>query len=233
MPPATTWPKPFPELSDEQLAIRDDFMKYFHETYPEKYSWVSEFNRRYPARTALPGTATLEIGAGIGEHMQTLSAMSERYVALELRDDMAAVIHERYPDVETVVGDIEEGLELESESFDRVVAVHVLEHLRNLPVALDEVHRLLRPGGVFEIVIPCEGGLGYWAGRELTSKRMFEKRYNTDYEWYIKSEHFNVPREIIHELGTRFTREHREFFPLKVPSVHLNLFIGLTYRRAA
>ena len=26
-----TWPKPFPQLTDEQLRIREDFMKYFHE----------------------------------------------------------------------------------------------------------------------------------------------------------------------------------------------------------
>ena len=96
-------------------------------------------------------------------------------------------------------------------------------------MALDEIHRVLRPGARFSVVIPCEGGAGYALGRRFTSQRIFEKRYDTSYDWYIKSEHFNVPAEIVPELERRFDREHRSFWPLKVPSVNLNLCIGLTY----
>jgi hypothetical protein len=60
---------------------------------------------------------------------------------------------------------------------------------------------------------------------------VFEKRYDTSYDWYIKTEHFNVPGEIVPELDARFTRERRAWWPLRVPSVHLNLCLGLTYRR--
>ena len=81
-----------------------------------------------------------------------------------------------------------------------MVAIHVLEHLHNLPPGRDEVRRVLKPGGLFEVVIPCEGGFGYALGRRVTSKRVFEKRYKMDYDWYIKSEHFNVPSEIVSVL---------------------------------
>jgi SAM-dependent methyltransferase len=228
---ASTWPKPFPELSDEQLRIRDDFMKYWHEIYPEKYSGLARWSHSYPLATARPAIRTLEIGAGLGEHLAYEDPGNQDYVALELREEMADVIRERVPAVSTHVGDIEAGLDVEPASFDRVIALHVLEHLRNLPAALDEVHRVLKPGGVFEIVIPCEGGLGYAMGRRVTSQRIFEKRYHTPYGWYIKTEHFNVPREIIDELDARFTRARRSWWPLKVPGVHLNLCLGLTYCR--
>ena len=229
---STRWPKPFPELTDEQLRIRDDFMKYWIEIYSEHYGAVAKFNHTYPLRSARPGVRTLEIGAGLGEHLEFEDAsQQEEYVALELRDEMAAVLAEAHPGISTLVGDVEAGLDVADASFDRVIAIHVLEHLRNLPPALDEVRRVLKPGGLFEIVIPCEGGLGYALGRRVTSQRMFERRYKTSYGWYIRSEHFNVPSEILAELDTRFVRQRSSWWPLKVPSVHLNLCLGLTYRR--
>lgn len=229
----TTWPKPMPVLTDEQVAIREDFMKYFHEIYSDNFGAIARFNHNYPLRSVRAGDRTLEIGAGLGEHLDFEDATKQDYTALELRQEMADVIAEKYPHVTTVAGDIEERLAFEDGTFDRAIAIHVLEHLRNLPAALDEVRRLLKPGGRFSIVIPCEGGLGYAVGRKVTSQRIFEKRYKTSYGWYIKTEHFNVPREVVEELDKRFEREDRAFFPLKVPSVHMNLCLGLTYRRPA
>jgi SAM-dependent methyltransferase len=229
---STRWPKPFPQLTDEQLRIRDDYMKYFHEIYSERYGAVAKFNHTYPLSSARPGIRTLEIGAGLGEHLDFEDASEqEEYVALELRDEMAAVIAQAHPGISTLVGDVVAGLDVPDAAFDRVVAIHVLEHLNNLPPALDEVRRVLKPGGLFEIVIPCEGGFGYALGRRVTSQRVFEKRYKMDYDWYIKSEHFNVPAEIVEELDQRFTRQRSSWWPLKVPNVHLNLCLGLTYRR--
>jgi SAM-dependent methyltransferase len=144
---------------------------------------------------------------------------------------MAQVISEKHPYVTTFTGDVQQRLPFEDAHFDRVIAIHVLEHLPDLPSALDEIRRVLRPGGALAIVIPCEGGLGYSLGRRLTTQRMFERRYGTDYDWYIKTEHVSVPSEIVAELDRRFEREHRSFFPLLVPSVDLNLCLGLTYRR--
>jgi SAM-dependent methyltransferase len=232
MTAATKWPKPFPELTDEQLWIRDDFMKFWHEYYPGTYGSVARWSHGYAVASAVPRVRTLEIGAGVGEHLAYEDATIQDYVALELRDEMADVIRANHPAVSTHVGDVEAGLDdVPDASFDRVIALHVLEHLRNLPAALDEVTRVLRPGGLLEVVIPCEGGLGYAMGRKVTSQRVFEKRYNTPYGWYIKTEHFNVPSEITEELEARFTRTRREWWPLKVPGVHINLCLGLTYRR--
>jgi SAM-dependent methyltransferase len=222
-----------PKLTAEQKAIRDDFMQHFYEQFSDRYGAIAWFSHIYPKRTSRPGLRTLDIGAGMGEHLDFEDARDQHYVALELRPEMARVIEERHPYVSTLVGDAEEALPFDDASFDRVIAIHVLEHLRNLPAALQEVRRVLRPGGAFAIVIPCEGGLAYGVGRRFTSQRIFEKRYHTSYDWYIRTEHFNVPAEIVAELDQRFEPEHRTFFPTKVPSVHLNVCMGLTYRRSA
>jgi SAM-dependent methyltransferase len=39
-------------------------------------------------------------------------------------------------------------------AFDRVVCRHALAHLQNVVQAMEELHRIIRPGGVVEIVTP-------------------------------------------------------------------------------
>jgi ubiquinone/menaquinone biosynthesis C-methylase UbiE len=63
-----------------------------------------------------------------------------------------------------IVGDCEDRIDVPEQFFDRIIAIHVLEHLTNLPKALDELVRVLAPGGRLSVVIPCEGGLLYFLG---------------------------------------------------------------------
>lgn len=228
----TTWPKQIPELTAEQVAIRDDYMDYFYaEVYTARFGAIQRFNHTYAARTAGPALRTLDVGAGLGEHLEFEDGHNGEYVALELRPEMAQEIVRRYPYVTTVTGNLEQGLPFETGTFDRVLAIHVLEHLPNLPSDLEELRRVLRPGGVLSVVLPCEGGLAYSLGRNLTTKRMFEKRYGVSFDWCIASEHVSTAPEVVQELDRRFTCEQRSWFPFKLPSVHVNVCVGLTYRR--
>lgn len=231
-PSAGKWPKTFPPLSAEQERIRDDFVHAWHEELPKKYGIVERFNHGYVVEHApISFTRTLEIGAGIGEHLdyeRLTPAQRAGYVALELRPQMAAAIATRHPDVQTAVGDCQQRLDFPDGHFDRILAIHVLEHLPDLPAAIAEMHRLCR--GVFQVVIPTEGGLAYGLARRISAQRFFERRYNLPYRWVIEREHVNEPREIYEELAPYFTIEHRQHFPLRVPSVNLNLIIGLTLR---
>jgi hypothetical protein len=64
-------------------------------------------------------------------------------------------------------------------------------------------------------------------------KRLFEREFGRDYDWFIRSEHINLPWEITSELEKRFRIADTHYFPLRVPSVKLNLIIGLTMRPRA
>jgi SAM-dependent methyltransferase len=234
-PTRARWPKQLPELSSEQKRISDDFMKYWHEVLPRRYGIVDDFNHRYPVRHAPVGfRRTLEIGAGIGEHLkyETLSQeQRQNYYALELRQNMADQIRARYPEAQVVVGDCQAKLDLPDGYFDRILAVHVLEHLPNLPATVKEMHRLCDPNrGVFSVVIPCEGSAAYAVARRLSAQRIFEKRYRQSYRWFIEREHINRPDEIMAVLRTRFDVVHRAFFPLPIALLAANLCIGLTLR---
>jgi SAM-dependent methyltransferase len=208
--------------------VRDDFMRHWHEVLPNRYGVIERFNHGWPATTARPGERTLEIGAGLGEHLNAEPGFArEDYVACELRPEMAAKIRERHPGVEVIVGDCQQRMPFDDGSFDRALAIHVLEHLPNLPAAVAEIRRLLKPSGRFVVVIPCEGGLAYSLARRISAQRVFEKRYGMSYRWCIESEHINVPSEIIEECRPYFRITRRRYFPLRVPLTAPNLVIGL------
>jgi SAM-dependent methyltransferase len=230
-PPAAKWPKQIPELTPQQIAIRDDYMNYFYsEVYTARFGRIQQFNHTYVTQTRADGPKTLDLGAGLGEHLQFERGHGRDYVALELRPEMAAEISANQPQVTTISADVENGLPFDDDVFDRVLAIHVLEHLRNLPVALDELSRVLRPGGSLAVVLPCEGGLAYSLGRRFTTQRIFEKRYGMSFAWCIQSEHVSVVPEIVDELDLRFQREHHQWFPFRIPTVHANVCVGLIYR---
>jgi SAM-dependent methyltransferase len=224
------WPKRLPQLTDEQRRVRDQFMTRWLEVLPNRYELIERFNHSYPLDGDTTGR-TLELGAGLGEHLRYEDLSGQEYYAVELREELAEAIRERYPSVEAIVADCQERLPFNDAYFDRVLAVHVLEHLPDLPRALDEIQRVLAPRGRFHAVIPCEGGLAYSLARRISAQRLFEKEFDMSYEWLIRSEHVNVPWEILLELRKRFRLVRSRYFPFRVRSVTLNLVIGLTLER--
>jgi ubiquinone/menaquinone biosynthesis C-methylase UbiE len=178
---------------------------------------------------------TLEIGAGLGEHIKYEDLTNQRYCVLELRDNMAEVIVRRFPHVAVKIGDIQSKTGYPDDEFDRILAIHVLEHLPDLPSALSEICRILKPEGFLTAVIPCEGGLAYALAREISTVRLFDKQFSdrgVSYRWLVrKTEHINTPNEILEELKERFTIVQRSYFPLKIPFVFCNLCIGLHMKK--
>jgi len=227
---APTWPKQVAQLTEKQRRIQDDWLRHYHERLPEQHGHIVRFNHRYAARSACSGR-TLEIGAGLGEHLRYEDLSAQEYHALELRETMAEAIRRDFASAITVVADCQQRLPYDDASFDRAIAIHVLEHLPKLPTTLDEIARILRPGGVFSVVIPCEGGFGYSMGRRATSRRAFEHRYKTSYDWFIQNEHVNQAQEILRELRIRFDFADVTYFPCRVPLIDVNLLIGITCLR--
>jgi SAM-dependent methyltransferase len=227
----TTWPKVLPPVTPEQAAIFDDFMRTWHEVLPNRYGVIDRFNHSFPVRHSKPFRRTLEIGAGLGEHLnyeQLSEAQEHEYYALELRENMAEGIRAKHPRINAIVGDCQRRLEFDDGYFDRILAIHVLEHLPNLPACVREMRRLMSSDGQLLVVIPCEGGPAYGFARLISSKRMFEKKYGIPYSTFISREHINLPDEIIGELERQFYIGSKRFFPFSViRSVSVNLCIGL------
>ncbi|HMD60912.1 MAG TPA: class I SAM-dependent methyltransferase, partial [Opitutaceae bacterium] len=131
------WPKVLPPMTEEQRRISDEFMKLWHQELPGRYGIVERFNHAFPVKHSRPGfRATIEIGAGLGEHLhheRLTPEQEENYYAVELRENMAVEIRRRFPRVKAITGDCQARLDFPDGRFDRYIAVHVLDHLPNLP----------------------------------------------------------------------------------------------------
>ena len=219
------WPKVLPPLTPEQKRISDDFMKLWHEVLPGALaSWrsstrTSRCASRSPA--FVPPSRSARGSASIIHYEKLTPEQEHDYYALDLRENMAAEIRKSFPRVQAIVGDCQTRLDFADGYFDRVIAVHVLEHLPNLPAAIREAHRLVnKDGGRFLVVIPTEGSPAYSLARKLSAERVYKKRYGGDYSWFYKREHINLAPEIFAELAPWFTIEARSYFPAQ-GAVHL------------
>ena len=231
------FPKKIPKLTSEQKLIKDDFMEHWLKVLRKNYGIVDKFNHKTVVKS-MPKNflKTLEIGAGIGEHLnyeRLNDNQKKNYYAMDIRENLLKIISKEHPMVNTILGDCEKKINFENNFFDRVIAIHILEHLPNLPFTITEVSRVLKSSGLFQIVIPCEGGMAYTLARKISAKRIFEKKYKTSYDWYIKSEHVNLPHEIINELKKKFAIIKETYFPIPISIKFCNLCIALDLKLKA
>jgi len=223
-------------MTAEQKQISDAFMKVWHQELPNRFGIVERFNHSFPVKHSLPGfKTTVEIGAGLGEHLDYEKLTPEQeanYYAVELRENMAEEIRRRFPRVKAITGDCQGRLNFEDGQVDRYIAVHVMEHLPDLPSCLREAYRILnRKTGQLLVVIPCEGSPAYSLARKISAERVYNRHFKGGYKWLISREHINRPHEILEELDPYFTLEKKVLFPLPfLPFVFNNLCIGLSLK---
>ena len=225
------FPKEIPKLTSEQKLIKDDFMEHWLKVLRKNYGIIDKFNHNVVV-TSKPKhfLKTLEIGAGLGEHLnyENLSDHQKKnYYAMDIRRNLLKIISKEHPMINTILGDCEKEINFKNDFFDRIIAIHILEHLPNLPNTINEVARVLKVKGMFQIVIPCEGSIAYTLARKISAERIFEKKYKTSYDWYIKSEHVNVPYEIINELKKKFSIIKKTYFPIPLSIEFCNLCIAI------
>ncbi len=191
------------------------------------HKWVSA------KTTSLEGNV-LEIGFGAGRHSLFFSGDRTRYFASEYTN--AHLSSEIWT---TMAGrllrcDARE-LPFADSSFHAVISIYNLEHISELESVFHEVHRVLEKGGRFLLALPCEGGLAWNLGRELTTRRYFQKKYKINYDKVIAFEHVWSFYDIENRLrgSGLFRILARRFYPFLVPSVNMNIVGCIECQRAS
>ncbi len=107
------------------------------------------------ARVAdLGGERLLDIGCGTGEYTRALATMYDRVDGIEIEQTRLELFQEDTPDnVELQLMSANE-MSYDDDTFDTVVMIEVLEHLSDVPSALREVARVLKPHGRLVLTTP-------------------------------------------------------------------------------
>ncbi|WP_131740968.1 class I SAM-dependent methyltransferase [Actinomadura roseirufa] len=120
-------------------------------------------------RFSAPGDA-VDIGAGAGGNSRELAEHGWRATAIDLSP--AAVELARAQGVEAYEGDARY-LPLPSAHFDLALAMDVLDHIDDHQRAAAEITRVLRPGGIVLLSVPCDMTL--WSAHDVCLGRV--RRY--------------------------------------------------------
>jgi SAM-dependent methyltransferase len=184
---------------------------------------IQDIGHRWVARRTRPGRV-LEIGFGAGRHASFYAGRREDYFVSEF-----AEVHFSSAAWQRVRG---QGVRCDARrlpfsgaTFDTVISIYNLEHISDLQAVFHEVHRVLNARGRFLIALPCEGGLLWNLGRELTTRRTFQRRYGINYDKIIAQEHVWDYHGVYTELhkSRLFRIDTRRLFPTLIPVVHINL----------
>ena len=105
------------------------------------------------------GSEVLEIGAGIG-NITSLLTPRDRYVASDINEgylEHLGSLQAGRPYLDTALLDLDsdEGFAALAESFDTVVCLNVLEHVKEPVAALERMRDTLRPGGRVVLYVPA------------------------------------------------------------------------------
>jgi 2-polyprenyl-3-methyl-5-hydroxy-6-metoxy-1,4-benzoquinol methylase len=112
--------------------------------------------RYWWATQSVAGCDVLDAGCGVGYGMEILAAAGAKSISgVDIDEGAVGAAQRRFEDhPERIIEADLRDLPLVSESFDVVVCFETIEHMEEGERAIEELHRVLRPGGLLLISSP-------------------------------------------------------------------------------
>jgi SAM-dependent methyltransferase len=174
----------------------------------------------------------LEVGAGNGEHFPYVRHSFDEYVETDMRQPVFP-----HPDSDPrrrfEVADAQ-ALPFRDTSFDRVIATCLLLHLPEPETALAEWRRVVRPGGMVSMLVPCDPGVLVRFTREVLTVPAVRRSGFQGYKLFNARDHRNHAGAIDQLVRYVFQDDRIATyrFPLRVNSWNLNAFSVYTVVRS-
>jgi SAM-dependent methyltransferase len=136
-----------------------------HRWYCNRESWKRHVREEVvpPAIEGVDlGDDVLEVGPGFGPATEVLSERTERLTALEIDRKLAAALRRRLGERAEIVQGDATAMPFADRSFSGATCFTMLHHVPSARLQdqlFSEVHRILRPGGVFAGTDSVDGGL--------------------------------------------------------------------------
>jgi ubiquinone/menaquinone biosynthesis C-methylase UbiE len=173
-----------PGTKEFYAAIDERFIRahahFGHPNYPAEPIFARQIN--YQARR---GQRVLEIGCGMGAVAATMAQQGLDVTAIDITPTAVRMTRQRFTlmglDGNILQADAER-LPFRDASFDLVWAWGVIHHTANMAQAVNEIYRVLRPGGEVKVMVYYRDAMHNWmeAGlmRGVLKGEFLRKRYN-------------------------------------------------------
>ena len=169
------------------------------------------------------GEQVLDIGSGPGLLAYDMAASvgrDGRVCGIDTSEDMLTMSRTRCADkpwTEFQKADATE-LPYPHDSFDAAVSTQVYEYVANVPAALTELYRVMRPGGRVLVMDTDYGSLVIHTKDEVRMERVLSA-------WNEHFVHAGLPRTLSRQLrDAGFTIRQRDVVPMFNPEYHENTF---------
>ena len=129
-------------ITDSSIESLKRFDDWYFDFYPYLFDHIPFSNMK--------GKKVLEIGLGYGTVSQRLAEAGADYTGLDIAQGPVSMVNQRLAQ-NHLSGAAVQGSILEPQlpvaTFDYVIAIGCLHHTGNLELAIEQCHRLLKPGG--------------------------------------------------------------------------------------
>lgn len=151
-------------LPEKHLLNRTGEVDYFYWNYKFPIGLIQRY--RFKKIVKLLGRQIypklLEIGTGSGIFLPELSKHCKTLYASDIHDEFDQIHelckHYEIKDYNLSTQSIEK-TNYNKNSFDVIIAVSVLEFVKDLPSAIEEIKRILKSDGIFITICPMESGI--------------------------------------------------------------------------
>jgi ubiquinone/menaquinone biosynthesis C-methylase UbiE len=153
----------------------------------------------------------LEVGCGLGTDGVHFARAGARYTGIDLTEASIELVRKRFA-LESLAGDLRvadaEGLPFADASFDLVYSHGVLHHTPDTRRAIDEAHRVLRPGGMALVMLYHKNSYNYYVNI-MTLRRLGVRLLGYDWGPRLVGRITGEDEDRLRELQQAYRRDRK------------------------